>query len=112
MVDVDDDDGEDETALSIFGLTDLWEALEGVVQMCWLKGDVRKRCNGRGYPANFPAWAGFVRGKDGLAVVGGGRGGTRGWRVGNRTMSVIDLEEGWGGSASRGDDRTGGVETA
>ncbi|KAI4232882.1 MAG: hypothetical protein LQ349_004734 [Xanthoria aureola] len=59
VVDVDDDDGEDETALSIFGLTDLWEALEGVVQRCWLKGDVRKRCNGRGYPANFPAWAGL-----------------------------------------------------
>ena len=99
MVDVDD--GEDETALSIFGLGDLWEALEGVVQRCWLKGDVRKRCNGRGYPANFPAWAGFVRG-----VMGGG-GEFGGLKVGNRTVSVIDLEEGWIGSARKGEERTG-----
>ena len=98
MVDVDD--GADETALSIFGLGDLWEALEGVVQRCWLKGDVRKRCNGRGYPANFPAWAGFVRG------VRGGGGGFGGLKMGNRTVSVIDLEEGWIGSARKGEERT------
>lgn len=113
MVDVDDN-GEDETALSIFGLQDLWEALEGVVQQCWLNGNVRKRSNGRGYPTNFPAWAGFGRGKDGLAVVGGGGRGARGLRMGNRTVRVIDLEEGWVEGASAGDDHTGGpgVETA
>ncbi|KAL8827692.1 MAG: hypothetical protein Q9170_006909 [Blastenia crenularia] len=55
IIDVDD---EHEKDLSIFGIIDLRQALADVVGVCWLG----KRCNGRGFPAGMPAWAGFTRG--------------------------------------------------
>ncbi|KAL8992858.1 MAG: hypothetical protein Q9169_006779 [Polycauliona sp. 2 TL-2023] len=99
LIDVDD---EYEKELDLFGLHDLWAALNGVVRDCWLNPELRKRSNGRGYPSNFWAWAAFVPGKADLIE---GRDGAL--RIGNRTVSVIDLGEGWLEKASAGDNRTG-----
>ena len=85
LIDVDDDD---EKEISIFGLRDLYEALDGVITTCWLNLEVVKRSNGRGYPFNGKAWAAFVRGcADGIGGM---------MRVGNRRVNVVNLtRRGW-----------------
>lgn len=55
LIDVDD---ENEDVPSIFGLSDLRQALSDVLGFCWL---VKKR-NGRGYPGGQAAWAAFTAG--------------------------------------------------
>ena len=78
------DDAHD-SELSIFGLNDLWQALNDVVGLCWL----RERHNGKGYPGRQAAWAGFVKGSGlGMEVLGSLR-----WAIGNRTTRVLDLRE-------------------
>lgn len=55
LVDVDD---EKEDVPSIFGLSDLRQALSDVLGICWLT----KKRNGRGYPGGQAAWAAFTQG--------------------------------------------------
>ncbi|KAL8721899.1 MAG: hypothetical protein Q9181_007610 [Wetmoreana brouardii] len=113
-----DDEHDDEP--SIFDLGDLWEALRDVIQVCWM----RENHNGRGYPGGQVAWAGFVKGPtqgagvlwNDTAVLGDEakalwKNETEHW--GNRTMSVLDLSEGWPDNAvGRGYVNTTNVETA
>ncbi|KAI4175129.1 MAG: hypothetical protein LQ343_001890 [Gyalolechia ehrenbergii] len=55
IVDVDDEHEDD---LSIFGLSDLRQALADVMGICWLA----MKHNGRGYPGSQAAWAAFTQG--------------------------------------------------
>ena len=82
VIDVDDKDRQD---FSVFDLKDLWQALSGMVEDCWL----RKRRNGRSYPGSQTAWAGLVEGfgtEPGLL--------TKASLVqGNRSLTMLDLSE-------------------
>ncbi|KAL8860179.1 MAG: hypothetical protein Q9178_003443 [Gyalolechia marmorata] len=96
LIDVND---ADEKALSIFGLRELHNALQGVLEECWLNRDPAKRLNGRGYPGSMPAWAAFVKGDSHRL------GDPEAMMLGNRTLNVIDLSQGWprnATSSSRG----------
>ena len=82
VIDVDDKDRQD---FSVFDLKDLWQALSGMVEACWL----RKRQNGRSYPGSQTAWAGLVEGvgtKPGLLSKAS-------LVQGNRSLNMLDLSE-------------------
>lgn len=86
LIDIND---ADEKELSIFGLRELHGALQGVLEQCWLNRNPAKRFNGRGYPGNMPAWAAFVKGDTHRP------GDQEAMTLGNRTLKVIDLSQGW-----------------
>ncbi|KAL8734046.1 MAG: hypothetical protein Q9166_001807 [cf. Caloplaca sp. 2 TL-2023] len=83
-IDVDDENEQD---LSIFGLKDLFRALQGVKTQCWTQ-QIR---NGRGFPDRQSTWAIFTKGADPQGKNLGNE--TLGF--GGRTMNFIDLSEGW-----------------
>lgn len=96
LIDIDD---ADEKELSIFGLRELHGALQGVLEECWLNRNPAKRFNGRGYPGNMPAWAAFVKGDTHRLRH------QEATMLGNRTLKVVDLSQGWpknATSSSRG----------
>ncbi|KAL8779175.1 MAG: hypothetical protein Q9213_007061 [Squamulea squamosa] len=104
LIDVDDNHEKD---YSIFGLRDLWEALNGVIKECWLNPDPKKKLDGKGYPVKFPAWAIFTKGTSHLQV-------DKIINLGNRTMNVLDLSKWWLDNISGSNDSTApeGVDTA
>ena len=78
-----DSDDMDHRDFSVFDLTELWQALSGVVGVCWLE----EKHNGIGYPGSQTAWACLVENiwtnSEILA---------KGSLVhGNRTLNILDL---------------------
>ena len=81
LIDSDDKNHQD---FSVFDLKELWQALSGVVGVCWLG----EKHNGIGYPGSQIAWAGLVENiwmnseiltKESLVH-------------GNRTLNILDLD--------------------
>ena len=101
LIDIDD---ADEKEVSIFGLRELHGALQGVLEECWLNRIPARRCNGRGYPGNMPAWAAFVKGDIHRP------GDQEAMTLGNRTLKVIDLSQGWPKNATSSSKAIGTVD--
>lgn len=84
VVDVDE---EHEKDLSILGLSDLYEALHGVLSVCWME----ERKAGRAFPDRQSAWTTFVEGPK----QGKGFSSNETVVLGDRVMSILDLRGKW-----------------
>ncbi|KAL8772273.1 MAG: hypothetical protein Q9209_002485 [Squamulea sp. 1 TL-2023] len=102
LIDVNDNHAKD---YSIWGLRDLYEALNGVIKYCWLNADPKKKLDGKGYPAKFPAWAIFTKGISHLPT-------DKVTNLGNQTPNVLDLSEGWRSNTARSSNSTEAVDVA
>lgn len=89
LIDVDD---KNEKEIDLFGLRDLWLALNGVIGFCWLQ----ERHNGRRYPGSNVAWKAFVRG---VEVQQSRRSMGKSPTRGNSTVYLIDLDSQGGSRA-------------
>lgn len=87
IVDVSD---EDDDALSIFGMVDLYEALRLMVRQCWFgHGVAADKRDGAGYPSGA-AFARLVKAPTTELL---GLGAEMKWR--GRNLTMVDLSKGW-----------------